>query len=175
MLAGGPGAGKSTVSQELRDRGFCSIDLDFGYARYEDLHGQPVRFPAQPSMHWLNTHRWQWRIDKLDQAIADSRGELVVFAGTAYNMFDHLDWFDLILLLQIDDQVRATRLADPRRANIFGKVGDTAAWSALWHKRVETELLARGAHRIDAHASIESVADQVIALSTSILNPPPAP
>jgi hypothetical protein len=77
------------------------------------------------------------------------------------------------LLLHIDDQTHKTRLADLRRANIFGKVGDTAAWSAIWHKRVETELRPYDPYRIDGHASIESVTDQVIALSTSMLNPPP--
>lgn len=173
LLAGGPGAGKSTVSQALRDRGLHSIDLDYGYARYEDLRGRPVRLPAEPTMHWLNTHRWQWQIDKIDQAIAESRGELIVFAGTAYNMFAYLDRFDLLLLLKIDDQTREIRLADPRRSNIFGKVGDTAAWSAIWHKRVETEIRTYDPRCIDGQASIESVTDQVIALSTSMLNPPP--
>jgi hypothetical protein len=77
------------------------------------------------------------------------------------------------LLLHIDDQTHKTRLADLRRANIFGKVGDTAAWSAIWHKRLETELLTYDPRCIDGRSSVESVTDEVIALSTSMLNLPP--
>jgi hypothetical protein len=106
LLAGGPGSGKSTTSQALRDQGFRSTDLDFGYARWEDLDGSPVQFPAEPGWSWLRSHRWRWRVDLLDAAITDPGDQPVVFAGTASNMFDLLERFDLLLLLQMDGEAR---------------------------------------------------------------------
>lgn len=42
LLAGGPGAGKSTVTAAVRARRLHAVDLDYGYARFEDAQGRPV-------------------------------------------------------------------------------------------------------------------------------------
>ncbi|MFC7625919.1 hypothetical protein [Microlunatus sp. GCM10028923] len=160
LLAGGPGAGKSTVSEVLRDQGMHAIDLDYGFARHENRAGEQVPFPAEPSWDWLMAHSWNWRIPLIDAAIAEATGP-VVLAGTARNMFDLLDRFDVLLLLTMDDATRNARLADPRRNNVFGKVGDTALWSRWWHQLVESELTARGAVIIDASQPIEAVVTEV--------------
>lgn len=162
LLAGGPGSGKSTISQVLRDRGMRSIDLDFGFARWEDLQGRPVTFPAEPCWPWLQSHRWRWQADRLDAAVAEADNRPVVYAGTASNMFDLLDRFDRLLLLQMDDATRQRRLADPRRGNVFGRVGDTAAWSSWWHRTVERELIQRGATVIDTQRPIHEVVSDVV-------------
>ncbi|OIV37033.1 hypothetical protein BIV57_13150 [Mangrovactinospora gilvigrisea] len=162
LVAGGPGSGKSTAAQVLRERGVDSVDLDFGYARWEDADGSPVPFPAEPTRGWLDAHRWQWQVDLLDAALADRGSGPTVFTGTARNMFELLDRFDLVLLLRMDDATRRTRLADPQRANVFGRVGDTAAWSAWWHKTVEDELLKRRTQVIDAAEPIDSVVADIL-------------
>lgn len=51
---------------------------------------------------------------------------------------------------------------DPRRNNLFGRFGDTAAWARTWRLKVETEMLQRGAVPIDACQSIERVASDVV-------------
>lgn len=78
-------------------------------------------------------------------------------------MFDHLDRFALVILLQYDDRTLETRLRDPHRDNIFGKVGETVAWSRWWRKYVETELTARNAHTVDAHQPLEQVVEATLA------------
>lgn len=160
LLAGGPGAGKSTVSYALRDQGFNSADLDYGFARWEDRAGKPVGMPAEPSWDWLMTHLWQWQAGLIDAALAEAVGPTVL-AGTARNMFDLLDRFDELLLLAMDDATREARLADPRRNNSFGRIGDSARWSRWWHTVVESELTARGAVIIDATQPLGAVVAEV--------------
>ena len=162
LLAGGPGAGKSAVSAVLRDRGLCSIDLDYGYARHEDSQGKPVTFPTDPTRNWLDTHHWQWIDDRLAQAVAQYQSRNGVFCGTAFNMFDHLDRFALVIPLQYDDHTLEARVRDPHRNNIFGKVGETVAWSRWWRNHVETELLARNARPVDARQPLDQVVEAIL-------------
>lgn len=68
LLAGGPGSGKSSVSQSLRDRALSSVDLDFGYARWEDVDGRVVGLPEAPTGPWLDRHFWRWG-EQLDVAL----------------------------------------------------------------------------------------------------------
>lgn len=175
LIAGGPGSGKSTVSQRLRDHGLLSVDLDYGYARWEGEDGAAVDFPSSPSMQWLLDHHWQWDELRLSSALHDSRDQTAALAGTAFNMFDHLKRFDVLLLLQVDDETMCKRLVDPGRRNDFGKVGDTVEWSRYWRRRVETELTDRGAHVIDARQPVDRVVDSVIEVSAGCGYPIGAP
>lgn len=161
LLAGGPGSGKSTVSQSLRDRRFRSIDLDYGYARHEARNGTPAAMPSEPSLAWLNEHHWNWIDDRLCAALADCADQTTVLAGTAYNMFEYIDRFDLPLCM--DDASLEARLVSPTRNNKFGKSSDAIAWSRTWRQTVETNLQERGALVIDACQPSEHVVDEVIA------------
>lgn len=162
LLAGGPGSGKSAVASALHERGLCSIDLDYGFARHEDANGTPVQFPASPDLAWLDAHHWQWIEDRLTSALAQYQVRNALFCGTAFNMFDQLDKFALTILLRIDDVTLDARVRDPQRDNAFGKVGDTALWSHRWRHRVETELKRRGAHSVDACQPLEQVVREVL-------------
>jgi hypothetical protein len=162
LLAGGPGAGKSAVAAALHDRGLCSIDLDYGFARHENAAGTPVPFPTAPDLAWLDAHHWQWLDDRLTLALAQYRFRNALFCGTAFNMFDHLDRFALTILLQLDDPTLDARLHDPNRDNVFGRVGDTGIWSRHWRDRVESELQQRGAQSIDARQPLDQVVREVL-------------
>ncbi|WP_152362132.1 hypothetical protein [Microlunatus speluncae] len=162
LLAGGPGAGKSTVSQWLRDRDLRSIDLDYGYARFEDEAGVTVDLPPAPGLGWLTTHHWNWIDSRLAAAVADSADHTTVLAGTAFNMTAHLDRFALLLVLCIGDATLKARVTAPERNNVFGKKGDTAEWSLGWRDTVEAALEQRGAIMIDAERPIDQVAEDVI-------------
>ncbi len=162
LLAGGPGAGKSTVSSALRDRGLCSVDLDYGFARHEDSKGNPVPFPPEPDLAWLSTHHWRWVDDRLTELLSRYRSRNVLLCGTAFNMFDHLDRFASVILLRLDARTLDARLQDPTRDNIFGKVGATATWSHWWRTEVETELTKRHARTVDARQPLHEVVDEVL-------------
>jgi adenylate kinase family enzyme len=162
LLAGGPGAGKSTVASALRDRGLCSVDLDHGFARHEDADGNSVPFPAEPDLVWLTTHHWRWVDDRLTELLSQYRSRNALLCGTAFNMFDHLDRFALVILLRLDARTLEARLQDPNRDNIFGKVGATATWSHWWRTEVETELTKRHARTVDARRPLRQVVDEVL-------------
>jgi len=160
LLAGGPGSGKSAVSQCLRDRALSSVDLDFGYARWEDAGGRVVGLPEAPSREWLNTHFWRWG-EQLGVALRAASGP-TLFAGTAADMVDHLDRFDLVLVLTVDDQTQLVRLGASSRDNDFGRIGSTAAWSRDYRVQVEADLLARGCRAIDARPPLDMVVRTVL-------------
>jgi shikimate kinase len=160
LLAGGPGAGKSTVASVLRDRGLCSVDLDYGFARHEDASGNAVAFPGEPDLTWLETHHWQWIDQRLTNLLTRYRSRNVLLCGTAYNMFDYLDRFALVILLRLDGSTMDARVRDPLRDNVFGKVGASAIWCHGWRELVETALA--GAHAVDARQPLEQVVGEVL-------------
>ena len=160
LLAGGPGSGKSSVSQCLRDRALSSVDLDFGYARWEDAGGRVAGLPEAPSREWLDSHFWRWG-EHLDVALRAASGP-TLFAGTAADMLDHLDRFDLVLVLTLDDHTQRSRLAASSRDNDFGRIGSTAAWSQDYRVQVEADLLARGCRAIDARPPLDIVVRTVL-------------
>ena len=160
LLAGGPGSGKSSVSHSLRDRGLSSVDLDFGYARWEDVDGRVVGLPEAPTRQWLDHHFWRWD-EHLDIALRSASAP-TLFAGTAADMLDHLDRFDLVLVLTLDDHTQRSRLAASSRDNDFGRVGSTAAWSLDYRVQVENDLFARGCRTIDARPPLYTVVRTVL-------------
>ncbi|GAB3940264.1 hypothetical protein GCM10029976_057660 [Kribbella albertanoniae] len=165
LVVGGPGAGKSSVAEELRRRGLRSVDADFVLARWERPDGSPVPFPAEaPSMEWIQRHRWHWVAERVDQVLAESP---LVVCGTAANMGDYLARFDLLILLQVDELTMTRRLSDPRRTNDFGKSKATLQWSLDWRPQLEAEMLAAGAHPVDARQPLAAVTDEVIHLATT--------
>ncbi|GAA1591813.1 hypothetical protein GCM10009742_43230 [Kribbella karoonensis] len=171
LLAGGPGSGKSTVAAALQEQGRYAVDLDYGYARHEDSSGSPVSFPPAPDLAWLTAHHWQWIDGRLTELLAHCRSRNAVLCGTAFNMFDYLDRFGLVILLRCDDRTMDARLRDPKRANIFGKVGDTAVWSRWWRTRVEEELGKRQARIVDAHQPLPQVVSTVLDLCAAAGHP----
>jgi hypothetical protein len=162
LLAGGPGAGKSAVASALQARGLYAVDLDYGYARHEDAAGNPVTMPASPDLAWLHSNYWQWQDELLTSALDQHRSRNAVFCGTAYNMFDHLDHFALMILLRVDAETQSSRLRSPTRDNVFGKTGDSVTWSNWWRRKVEDELTALNAICIDARQPLGEVVAKVI-------------
>lgn len=166
LVVGGPGAGKSSVAEELRRRGLRSVDADFVLARWERPDGSPVSFPADaPSMEWIQQHRWHWVAERVDQVLAESQEQSLVVCGTAANMSDHLGRFDLLILLQVDELTMTQRLTDPSRTNDFGKSEATLQWSLDWRPRLEAEMIAAGAHPVNARRPLAAVTDDVIHLA----------
>ncbi len=121
-----------------------------------------MSFPAEPELDWLYTHHWQWIDERLVELLSQCGSRNVLLCGTAFNMFDYLDRFEVVILLRCDSGTMHARLRDPNRANVFGKVGDTAEWSDGWRVRVEGELAARGAREVDARRPLSEVVGAVL-------------
>jgi hypothetical protein len=113
-------------------------------------------------MEWLTVHHWQWIESRLDELVADCRSRTGLLCGAAFNMFEHLGRFDLVMLLSIHEPTLEARLRDPRRDNPFGKTGDTVAWSHWWLWKVESELRARGVPTIDGRQPLVRVVDEIL-------------
>lgn len=118
-------------------------------------------------MEWIQQHRWHWVPERVDQLLAESREHPLVVCGTAANMGDHLARFDLLILLQVDAPTMIQRLTDPSRNNDFGKSESTLQWSLDWRPRLEAEMLAAGAHPVNALQPLAAVTDEILHLTTT--------
>jgi hypothetical protein len=164
LVTGFPGAGKSSVATELQTRGLRAIDTDNGISRWEDPEGKRVEVPANPDMAWLLLHHCMWVRQRLDRVLAACSNRSTALCGAAYNTGDYLPRFDLVILLQIDDDTMVRRLTDPRRSNEFGKTGATLEWSLDRRSWFEAEVLKADPRCVDARMPLAKVADEVIGI-----------
>lgn len=164
LVAGGPGAGKSSVARLLYERGYRSVDLDFGPARFEDADGNVVGFPQDPDAAWLRDHHWVWVPERLEWMLDRCRQQSAVLCGTSQNMWGYLRRFELVIFLSIGPETMLRRLGDPARDNDFGRVGGTVRWSLDWLPDLERDMISSGATCIDADRRLDDVVDNILAI-----------
>ncbi len=171
LVTGVPGSGKTSVAAALTRKGELSLntDDDPGLCRWLDSSGNAVEYPGGPdAVDWLNSHRWQWRLDRLDQLIAQA-GPRTLFVcgnestGEGRHQPDALRRFERIYLLDIDRTTMWSRLDAPGRDHGFGQQDSEREWLRSWHPRFRARTLAKGAVRIDARQPLDLVVDAVLA------------
>src|SRR4030081_2203883 len=114
LVTGNPGAGKSTLAQELARRGLATIDPDYDpeLSFWEDDAGNRVsksEGPAAPDEQWLRETRWVWNRHRLQDLLTQQPGPVFV-CGIALNIDQVLDLFDRLFLLRIDADTQEQRL-----------------------------------------------------------------
>lgn len=136
------GAGKTTVLDELRRRGYMTVDTD--YDGWE-----------------LPDHRWDE--PRMAQLLASHPD--VVVSGTAENQASFYDRFEHVVLLRAPLQVLLKRVS-ARTNNPYGTTEADRNEIADYVQTVEP-LLRRGAtHELDGQRPISDLADEVEALLT---------
>jgi dephospho-CoA kinase len=158
LITGMSGTGKSTVIQELANRGYRAVDLD-----------SPDFSELVPAAEGEITGvgggmDWVWNESRV-AALLDTAGtEPLFLSGCSPNQGRFYDRLDRIVLLTAPVDVIVERLAT-RTSNDFGK--DPAEVAATLELIATIEpLLRQGADvAIDTSAPLEMVVSQVIALA----------
>ncbi len=165
LILGVSGAGKSSLAAELSRRGLDALDSDDVLGRWVDGAGLPVEPPSEPDRTWLVNNHWRWDPGQVDELLDGSSGTTLFVCGSAENIMEFIDRFDLVILLEVDISTMLRRLDDPTHQNDFGRTGAARELLIEWAPEFQARMKELGASVVDARAPLETVADAVVRLA----------
>lgn len=165
-ITGVSGTGKSAIAQELEKRGFSAFSIDEmdGLCNWVDREKKQIDNNYVPNLDWLNAHDWICDIEKL-KSILNVDKDLIIVTGISTNQDDYLNFFDMILLLQCNENTFMQRMEHRHKnpqGNNFGKYQVERDYAGAIYKDFENKLLKIGAISINAENPLEVVADEII-------------
>ena len=159
LITGNSGSGKSSVSEELRQRGYEVYDADEGFGHWVHKESGDI-CTSRPAAN-RQDYYWVWDIDKIERLLKDAGGKNMFFCGLATNQDRLYKDFDKILVLDCDLETIKSRLKN-RQNNPFGKRPDDLDWVRDTHKRLQPELQEVGAINVDATLPLDDVVGQIL-------------
>lgn len=158
LITGVSGSGKSTLKELLRKRGYQAIDIDDGYAdwRKVDTH-EVVSYDPQGGEAWLETVDWLLRVDALTNRINRSRDKTLFVVGSAGDLREHLDLFNVVFLLQYSSIEQIKYRIASRTNNPFGKNPGEIENIRSYFKSYQDEMITGGAIAIDCMLPTEQI------------------
>lgn len=155
-----PGAGKTTLVQELVNRDVSAFDAD-------DLPGiwRSVDGPHAAGVD-LDGQRYAWNIPVMQTFLAEREGSDLVVAGVAQNFFEAVPLFSRAAYLNVSERTMRHRLASTDRTNPLGSTQEQV--EALCRLRPAFyEIVGNLALQpIDAELDVGKIADVIIPLSS---------
>ncbi len=173
-LTGISGTGKSSVLEQLSNRGFEAHGVDEeGYAVWVNKKTDQVESFEEndPNFNfhsWYQNHRWvlsKKRISELKQ-LSDRIQKPVILAGLADDEHDALSLFDNIIYLPLDKPTLKKRIMS-RTDNSFGKKPEEMSAIMLWLTKNDAKYRSMSNHIIDASSPLESVVNEINSLLIS--------
>lgn len=161
LIDGGSCTGKTAVCAELQRRGIDAVNGDTVLAYQGDpVTGEPLSTPyrgRRPS-HWNHL----WDLDAFMRLVSNHAAPATYFCGSARNLDKIREYFDAVLVLQIDADTLSARL-DSRPTNEFGGCVDERELIMCLHSSDRTP--AGGAITINATSPLSMVVDQILSLT----------
>lgn len=164
LVTGVAGTGKSTLEEVLRNKGHATIDIDNGFASWQQNDTRErVSAPINQPASWYEAHDWYTEKQKLTEYIQNykkSPSPLFVFGNTAD--LDSLPYlFDTVYALEYNDEETIRHRIDNRTTNDYGK--DPVEFAALlsYYRPMQKRFRAMGAIPIDCTFPIESVVQEI--------------
>ena len=167
LIDGGSGTGKTTVAQELHNRGYHVLhgDRELRY-RGDPSTGRPLEEPSHKNEKdkaiWRQKHQL-WNLDKVHSVIADKSTPISFFCGGARNTDQFTDLLDGVFILDVADINIIFERLDERVArdptDFGGKPEEKELVSEL-HKTKED--ISKIGIIIDATAPLESVVRTIL-------------
>lgn len=152
LVEGSSGTGKSSVWEDLLQRGYRAINGDRELAYSGDpLTGEKIEGGGHE--HWI------WDVEKVRQLAADQNDNATFFCGGSRNFNQFIDLFDEVFILDVDPVTLIERL-DSRTNNDTGKTKSEQEFILRIHATKE-DLPTRGIV-IDATQPLASVVDEIL-------------
>jgi dephospho-CoA kinase len=148
LVTGMSGVGKSTALAELAQRGFSTVDTDYG-PWIHVVDGEPL-----------------WREPLIDALLDRPRETALFVQGTVANQGLFYQRFDAVVLLSAPTEVLFDRLAN-RTNNPFGKT--PAERQRITDDITEIEPLLRqtATHEIDTNRPLSDVVDMLMNIAVA--------
>jgi len=157
-ITGVSGTGKSTLAEELRKKGFYTIDQD-SLCRWKNNKTMELA-PLRQEKEFLEEHDWYCDVDILKRDV-EKEGEKVFVVGYAANQDEYLNMFDKVFLLHCSPETLVARL-ETRTTNEFGKHSSQMEHILEWQKGYEKDMTDKGAIGIDAEQPLSKVLDDIL-------------
>lgn len=165
FITGVSGTGKTTLAEELKNRGIRVIDVDHipglcSWVNNETGDEVAIANIANIDNKFIDEHDYVCNIEKLESMMNESSNLVMVFGSVGDNS-KLLPLFDKVFLLRCAPKVITERLKT-RTTNNFGK--DTAVQERMldWRTVFDKLMLDAGAVPIDTEQPLEKVAEQVV-------------
>ena len=164
LIEGVSGAGKTAVATELQRRGFHAVhgDRELAY-RGNPETGLAMAPPAGgATARWISDHHI-WDVEKVLAHIADRDEAVTFFCGGARNVSKFVGLLDGVFVLEVDLDTMNRRIDErvARDPTDFGGKPEERELIAQLH--ASRASLSANAIRIDAHAPIARVVDDILA------------
>ena len=165
-ITGISAAGKSTVCEELRGRGYEAHDADEdGFTSWRHkVTNEPTHRPddiAERTNDWYAHHDWKIDRERVAALADNAKDKLAFLCGTTANDAEVWDLFGQVICLTLDEETLKQRLTT-RTNNDFGKSPDELSNVLGWHKSSEKAYKQLGAIMIDAARPIDVVVDAIL-------------
>jgi gluconate kinase len=153
LIEGVSCTGKTSVCDELRSRGYHSINGDTALAYWGDPKtGEPLDDFAHE--HWI------WDVDKVRALVADQSHATSFFCGGSRNFDRFIDLFDGVFVLEVDLDTLDRRLALRPEDEWGGPASEEESNARIQHATKED--IPKNATIIDATAPIARVVDAIL-------------
>lgn len=159
LLTGISGVAKSTVTEQLAQRGYKAVDADGDafseWVEVSDELEQAAGSPVESDRDWV------WREDRMQELLSTEDTDILFVSGCAANMGKFLAQFDHIVLLTAPADVITQRL-QTRTNNAYGKHSDELSRVLSLKESVEPLLRHLAGHEIDTNANLDTVVKDVL-------------
>ena len=152
LVEGSSGAGKSSVWEELLQRGYGAVNGDRELAyRGDPITGEKIEGGGHE--HWI------WDVEKVRRLAANQDDDFTFFCGGSRNFYQFIDLFDEVFILDVDPETLIQRL-DSRTNNDTDKSKSEQEFILRRHATKE-DLPSRGIV-VDATRPLVSVVDEIL-------------
>jgi dephospho-CoA kinase len=166
FITGVAGSGKSTVTLELRKRGYEAYDSDDDLARWQNkrtgyVHPKSTVKSEDRTQEFLKNHAWQIPRSEVQKLFDKAKDNIIFLCGVASNESQLQDLFEKIFELTIDDATITHRLST-RTNNNWGKQSHELQKTLDENHSFSTDYTDNNYVIIDAIQAIELVVDEIL-------------
>lgn len=162
LVTGTPGSGKTALvayAGQIGDKRFVDADEIPGLCEWREFNtGKVVGLVGEVTVTggdaWYKKHGWYWRIDQLQQFLADS--PVTIVCGSSENIADCYKFFDHITILRKTEAELLQNLQSPDRVNPFGKTPEQRTGFMKWQDYLIKEAQAYPVSFIDSNVIDEA-------------------
>jgi dephospho-CoA kinase len=171
LIIGVAGSGKSSLCNELRNRGYKAYDIESIHGLFNMINKSTGKITDlkdydKHNLECIKQHDWICNKKKLQKLISENAkknvlNNVVFYCGTASNTDDLLTLFDEIILLKASPKITCKRLSI-RTSNDFGRTEEVQNWVFEWKEWWENHMVEKGAIIINANRNLKEVANDIV-------------